>query len=163
MRRTGILSLIAAVAGSMLLLALAAAALVGVFTAFLGVGEVLTPTDGGHERVQSLSRVLVITLVGCGALALLSIVLDAVLTVLGLLGVRRADGRTMHILNLVAAGVCTLVPLLLLGAFWAAGAADLDQAQMLAGWMLAGMLLVLAPWARIGQLIGGILALVALR
>lgn len=157
-RRYGILCLLAAACWALTVVMVVVGLLVGVYSAFLGASAVLTPSPSDERDGQLAFGVLIAVTVGAAALAVLTLVLDAVV---GVMSMRRIGGRAhsaaVPVISLVAVAVSTVVPVLITTLALTAGALELQQAAVGAWWLLAGTLVLLAPWARTAQLIGGII------
>lgn len=156
-RRYGILCLVAPVCWTLTIVLVLLSAAAGLFAALLGVSQVLTPSPTGEQDVQSALAVLTAFAVGSAALALVTLVLDVIVTVMSL---RRIVGtsrdRAVPVLSLLAIGVSTAVPALLIGLALTAGALEQQDLATGAWWLLGVIVLALAPWTRAAQLIGGI-------
>lgn len=156
-RRYGILCLLAAACWTFTVAMVVVGLVIGIYSAFLGVSTVLTPSPSDAQDVQFTRIVLVTVVVGAAALALLTMVLDAVVTVMSM---RRIGGReypaVVPVISLVAVVASTVVPVLITALALTAGTLELREVAAWAWWLLAGTIVVIAPWARTAQLIGGI-------
>lgn len=157
-RRYGILCLLVAVCWTLTVATVVVGVVVGIYSALLGVSTVLTPSPSDEQNVRFTAGVLMTVVVGAVALALLTMVLDAVVAVMS---IRRIGGReqpsVVPAISLVAAVVSTVVPVLLIALALAAGALEQQEVASGAWWLLAGTIVALAPWTRAAQLIGGII------
>ena len=123
----------------------------------LGASEALTPSPDGPQDGRVVTGVMIGSMVGAVALALITLVLDAVVAVCSVGRLRAGRGRApVSILALVGVGAGTVLPLALGALAVGAHGAELSRVAGTLGWLLAAELLVLAPCARLGQMIGGI-------
>jgi len=125
-----------------------------------GLNAVFTPTPHDERDGVVATTAMLVAAFGAVAALLLTVVLDVVTAVMAM---RRLDGegtpRTVAVLALVAVGIVTVVPLLLGALAALAHVLDLPHLAAALSWLLAGCLLVLAPWARLGEFVGGIVEL----
>lgn len=139
----------------------AACALVGVYVvaALWAAGNAMTPSPTAAEELAAwMTAITVIAVVGA-VLLLITVALEGILAVMALRRLRE-EQKTVPILMLVLIGVTTVLPVLLSAAAYAAYAtARYDTACTLLG-IVAALVLGLGSWARMAQLIGGILLLV---
>ena len=139
----------------------AACVLVGIYVlaAFWAAGNAMTPSPSeDEERAAWLTAITVAVVVGA-VLLLITLLLEGFIAVMALRRLRE-EQRVAAILVLVLIGVTTVLPVLVSAAAVAADAAGRHGASDVLLWIVAVLVLGVGSWARMGQLIGGILILV---
>ncbi|MGO1284995.1 MAG: hypothetical protein ACTHWF_03335 [Brachybacterium sp.] len=157
-RRYGFLCLLAAVCWTLTVSMAVIAVMIGIYSAFLGVSTVLTPSPTDEQDVRAAFTALVVVIVGAVALGLATVGLDVAVTVMSVRRIGDSEhSSAVPVLSLVATGMSTVAPSLLAALALTAGA--LEQPEVAAGawWLLVGTVVVLAPCTRLAQLIGGII------
>lgn len=157
-RGYGLMVLLASLAGALflaILLILIAAALLALSVALMAV-----MTGAGEIVPEDVPGVVWVALAVCGAALLVSIALDAVVTVQS---ARRLDGRhgdrAVPIINLIAVLLATVAPLLLAAVLTIGFLIPSEAVLSVATVALMTALSVAAPTARIAQFVTGILLL----
>ena len=157
-RGYGLMVLLASLAGALfllLLLILTAAALLALSVALMAV-----MTGAGEIVPENVPAVVWVALAVCGVALLVSIALDAVVTVQS---ARRLDGRhgdrAVPIINLIAVLLATAAPLLLAVLLTIGFLIPSEALLSVATVALMTALSVAAPTARIAQFVTGILLL----
>lgn len=164
LRRFGLLSAVDALLGLLALALFLAAAGTLLYATVLSIDQVLTPTEDGMARHDSVLALLTALGWASGGAGLVMLLVDLPVFVLSVPRSRTGHpSRLTAILSLIAVGAGSFLPLALIALVWAAWTFQGEAVLFLLALMLAGVLLAIVPLVRLAQLVSGVLDLVRRR